>query len=180
MKTEPREEWLNIPNALTALRILLTFAFLALYIWGLYVPAIIVFVTAASTDMVDGWLARKLNRITKLGKILDPIADKLMIVSALVALTLHGWCPWWLLITIAVKELLMLVGGLVMLTRGIVIPAIMIGKIATVMFIAAIVLTFFHEYTQPFDLYAQGAVCVISVAALAVYARKAYYLWKAR
>ena len=169
-----KERWLNLPNALTAARILLIAAFLITFLKGLTAAAIVLFLLAALTDILDGWAARRLNQITKLGKILDPIADKFMIVSALAALAARHWSPWWLLATVAAKELLMLIGGLFMIKRGVVIQAIGIGKAATALFIAAIITTFFHESTRPYDLILQITACVLNLAALAVYAKTAY------
>lgn len=76
----------NVPNALSMIRLLLAVAVGLQIELGLYIPAMIFFVVAASTDFIDGWWARKFNQITKLGRILDPFVDKIIITAALVAL----------------------------------------------------------------------------------------------
>lgn len=76
----------NVPNALSLIRLLLAFAVGILIEYGFYLIALIIFVIAASTDFIDGWWARKFNQVTKLGRILDPFVDKIIITAALIAL----------------------------------------------------------------------------------------------
>lgn len=101
--------WLNVPNALTALRLLLVpvFAWMllshpddALWRWG----AAIVFLIASITDIVDGKIARKYGLVTRFGKLWDPIADKALTGMALVGLSIIGELPWWITIVILVRE----------------------------------------------------------------------------
>jgi len=104
-----------IPNILSVLRLLMSFAFAAVFIWlpdKLYI-AVIIFVVAGITDIVDGILARRFNWITDAGKILDPLADKTMQVIALICTVASGLVPWWLLLPIVLKELTMGVGSVV-------------------------------------------------------------------
>lgn len=104
-----------IPNVLSVLRLIMAFAFAAVFIWlpeKLYI-AVIIFVLAGITDVVDGTLARKFNWITNAGKILDPLADKLMQVIALICTVVSGLVPWWLLLPIVLKELTMGVGSVI-------------------------------------------------------------------
>ncbi len=76
----------NVPNALSMLRLLLAIVVGLLIELGHYLPAMIAFIVAASTDFIDGWWARRFNQITKLGRILDPFVDKIIITAALIAL----------------------------------------------------------------------------------------------
>jgi CDP-diacylglycerol--glycerol-3-phosphate 3-phosphatidyltransferase len=161
---------LNVPNTLTALRIALIGVYLWLFWSGRLWPAAAVFALAASTDAVDGALARKLGQVTWLGKVMDPVADKLMVAAALVTLAMKGWAPWWLIIAVAVKDGLMMLGGLVLLRMGIVPSANWGGKAATGVFLAAIAAGFFHEWTAPVDLWLQWAAFAISMLALVGYA----------
>lgn len=104
-----------IPNILSVLRLMMAFAFAAVFIWlpeKLYI-AVIIFVVAGITDVVDGTLARKFNWITNAGKILDPLADKLMQVVALICTVASGLVPWWLLLPIVLKELTMGIGSVI-------------------------------------------------------------------
>lgn len=80
------DQILNVPNALSMVRLLLAFAVGILIELDVYMAAMITFVIAASTDFVDGWWARKFDQVTKLGRILDPFVDKIIITAALVAL----------------------------------------------------------------------------------------------
>lgn len=77
---------LNVPNALSLIRLLLALAVGLAIEWQYYLLALVTFVVAASTDFVDGWWARRFNQITKLGRVLDPFVDKIIITAALVAL----------------------------------------------------------------------------------------------
>ena len=76
----------NVPNALSFARLILAFGVGILIECGFYLAALVVFVIAASTDFIDGWWARKFNQVTKLGRILDPFVDKVIITAALIAL----------------------------------------------------------------------------------------------
>lgn len=77
---------LNVPNALSSIRLAMAFGVGILIELDLYIAAMITFLIAASTDFLDGWWARKFNQVTKLGRILDPFVDKIIITAALVAL----------------------------------------------------------------------------------------------
>ena len=100
----------NLPNAITVVRIVMApvFFWLLLADAGADGPmrwwAAVIFVVAISTDWVDGWLARRNGLVTDLGKILDPIADKLLTSGALVCLSILGELPWWITIVVLVRE----------------------------------------------------------------------------
>ncbi|MCA9194233.1 MAG: CDP-diacylglycerol--glycerol-3-phosphate 3-phosphatidyltransferase [Planctomycetales bacterium] len=98
----------NVPNSLSFLRLLLSVFVGILIEWNYYLIALVVFVVAATTDFVDGWWARKFNQITKLGRILDPFVDKIIITAAVVGLVaIKGSCvPGWLATVIIGRELL--------------------------------------------------------------------------
>ena len=106
-----------IPNILSAFRILLALSFPFVF-FGLYpniIPAMIVFLTAGATDVIDGTLARRNHWISNLGKVLDPIADKLMQAVVIISLTLKHLLPLWLAVACVVKELCVLVAAALML-----------------------------------------------------------------
>jgi CDP-diacylglycerol--glycerol-3-phosphate 3-phosphatidyltransferase len=102
------EQVWNVPNALSTLRLVLAFAVGLLIEWGSFIPALILFVVAASTDFVDGWWARKFNQVTKLGRILDPFVDKVIITAAFVALVgvSGSQIKAWMVILIISREFL--------------------------------------------------------------------------
>lgn len=138
---------MNIPNILTALR----FAIIPVFAYYLstrhYVIAVILFLAGGLTDILDGYIARKCNLVTSWGKIADPLADKLMQITALVILSLVlNIVPVELLLVIMAKEILMGIGALVLYKQNnFVVSANWYGKMATVIFYLAIVLLVFDE-----------------------------------
>lgn len=99
---------INVPNTLSMLRLLLALAVGVLIEVGAFLPALIVFVVAASTDFLDGWWARRYDQVTKLGRILDPFVDKIIITAALVALVgaAGSQVPAWMVTVIIGREFL--------------------------------------------------------------------------
>lgn len=131
-----RRPW--IPNVVTFLRAALVPPLLVLLSVAREVPsarwwALGVFVGAALTDTLDGWAARRWHGVTPFGALADPLADKLLIVGALVALALVGDAPWWVVVVVGVREAAV-TGLRVLVVRraGIVVPASPWGKLKTV------------------------------------------------
>ena len=135
----------TIPNVLTMIRLILVPVFVVLFLKGHRMASLGVFVAASLTDMLDGYLARKLNQITDFGKLFDPLADKLMVLSAMVCQGIVGVFPWSAIIIVACKELFMVIGGLLMLKNDVVVYSNYVGKAAQVCFILSLVLAFFHD-----------------------------------
>lgn len=142
--------WL-IPNVITYFRMLCIPVFVALCLVGglkgktdLIYWALGVFFVAACSDLVDGKIARKYNMVSDIGKVFDPLADKLMHVSSILCLVIINYMPWYFLVLIAVKELLMICFSPMLLKRKIVIQAVFAGKIASAVISGGVVLTFFH------------------------------------
>ncbi len=135
----------TIPNVLTIIRMLLIPVFAVLFFRGEKIAALCVFCAASLTDMLDGYLARKLNQITDFGKLFDPLADKLMVLTAMVCQTFWGPLPLVAVIIVAAKELMMVLGGVFMLSRNVVVYSNYFGKAAQVGFIASLILSFFHD-----------------------------------
>lgn len=135
----------TIPNVLTMIRLILVPVFVVLFLNGHKMASLAVFVAASLTDMLDGYLARKLNQITDFGKLFDPLADKLMVLSAMVCQGIVGVFPWSAIIIVACKELFMVIGGLFMLKQDVVVYSNYVGKAAQVCFIASLILAFFHD-----------------------------------
>lgn len=110
-----------IPNILSVIRILMSPAFAAVFIWR-YPSHIwlagVIFALAGITDVADGILARKYGWITQAGKILDPIADKLMQCTALLCMVVRGILPLWLLLIILAKELCMASGAIILFKKS--------------------------------------------------------------
>ena len=123
----------NIPNILSVIRILLVFVFVWLF-FALEKPyvALLIFLIAGLTDVVDGYLARRNNWVSNLGKILDPLADKLLVCAAMICLIETNQLPAWIVIVIISREFIISGFRLVAADNGIVIAASMWGKVKTV------------------------------------------------
>ncbi|MEG0546112.1 MAG: CDP-diacylglycerol--glycerol-3-phosphate 3-phosphatidyltransferase [Oscillospiraceae bacterium] len=127
---------LNTPNKLTISRIIMTPIFLFFLMWeGLphrFIIATVIFSIAAITDAVDGNLARKNNQITNFGKLLDPIADKILTTSALLAFMVLGLCNIWIVMIVLTREFAISSIRMIAASNGVVIPANYWGKLKTV------------------------------------------------
>ena len=135
----------NIPNVLTMIRMILIPVFVVLFFNNQKMAALAVFCIASFTDFLDGFLARKLNQITDFGKLFDPLADKLMVLTVMVCQTFWGPLPWVAVLIVALKELVMVLGGMFMLSKNVVVYSNIWGKAAQVGFIASLILSFFHD-----------------------------------
>ncbi|MBM9459122.1 CDP-alcohol phosphatidyltransferase family protein [Nocardioides sp. zg-536] len=124
---------MTVPNALSALRLL----GIPLFLWLVLGPeedllALVVLMVAGATDYLDGWLARRLNQQSVFGQLLDPVADRLYILAVVVGLAMRDVIPWWLALSLPLRDLLL--WGLVPLlrTRGYsALPVHFLGKAAT-------------------------------------------------
>ncbi len=129
---------MNLPNKLTISRIIAVPFFIGCYMTGYYLPAFIIFILASLTDMLDGKIARKHNLVTNFGKIMDPLADKILVYSAFCLMVEDGSVPGWMLIVILAREFLIAGMRTVAASEGIVIAAGMSGKIKTVLQMIAV------------------------------------------
>lgn len=128
--------WFNVPNLLTFLRV----ALVPVILWLLTVEhetaqwwAFAVFVFAALTDTVDGWVARRWQGVTAWGQLADPIADKLLIIGALISLAVVQRAPWWAVAVVTAREVAVTVLRVRLVRRlQLVLPASVWGKIKTV------------------------------------------------
>lgn len=134
---------MNLPNKLSMLRMCMVpfFVIFALMdaVWAQWV-ALALFCIASLTDMLDGQIARKYNLVTNFGKFIDPIADKLLVMSALVVLVGQGRMPSWVCIIMLAREFAISGLRLVAAERGVVIAAGWLGKIKTVSQMLAVIL----------------------------------------
>ena len=122
---------MNLPNKLTLLRVFMIPVCLLLWALGLSYPAAAVFVLAAATDFLDGYIARKKNLVTVFGKFADPVADKILVLTAMIFLCVDGRLPAWAVSVVAARELLVDGLRLVAVGKGNVIAAGWAGKIKT-------------------------------------------------
>jgi len=165
----------HLPNILSGLRIILVGVFVWLFRAGRFLPALSVFVFAFFTDVLDGQLARANGWVTNLGKLLDPLADKLMTLAALVCIYMGKHKPVYLILFIlmAAKEALMVAGGVFMARRNVVAMADWPGKISTGLFAVGVMLSllsFLSLEVEPVNLYVLGAAVAVSYFALIFYA----------
>lgn len=130
---------MNLPNRLTMLRIILVPVFVVLFKFDYCYAALIVFVAASLTDMLDGKIARARNLITNFGKLMDPLADKILVMSAMLCFVGIGLAPEWVVIVILAREFLVTSLRLIAAGEGRVIAADMFGKCKTVAQMAWIV-----------------------------------------
>lgn len=140
---------MNLPNKLTVMRVVMVPFFVAFMLIGAipynYLWALLVFAAASITDMLDGKIARKYNLITNFGKFLDPLADKILVASALICFVQLGWCSAWVTALILAREFVVSGVRLVAASsdKKVVIAAEMLGKMKTAMTMVAICVIIF-------------------------------------
>lgn len=140
---------MNLPNKLTVLRMILVPFFVLALLWPFphhFLIALIIFGAASYTDHLDGMLARKKNQITDFGKFMDPLADKILVISALVCFVSLGLCDVWLVLLIIAREFMVTSIRLVAAGKGSVIAANNWGKAKTVSQIVAICVILLLQY----------------------------------
>ena len=131
---------LTVPNLLSFARI----AAIPVLVWltassGTRLAAVALFAVLAATDWIDGLIARRTGQVSDLGRILDPVADRLAIAAGLIAFAVVGLLPFWAALLILLRDLVVLVGGAALLVgRGIRVDVRPIGKLATFSLMAAI------------------------------------------
>lgn len=136
----------NLANILTLVRVALVPVCFVSYQHERYIAALAVFLTAAFTDWLDGYVARKYHIVTRFGTVIDPLADKLISAMMLICLASSGWADSAVVTFVLVMEALMLTGGALLIKRGVAISSRPVGKIAQCLMISAISLSFFHNF----------------------------------
>lgn len=144
---------MNLPNKLTIARIISVPFFIAAYMFGYYILAFILFIAASFTDMLDGKIARKYNLVTNFGKIMDPLADKILVYSAFCLMVEDGTVPGWMLIVILAREFAIAGMRTVAASDGTVIAAGMSGKIKTVLQMIAVPLLLLTAAIDDLDVF---------------------------
>ena len=173
---------MNIPNILTCIRVCLIPVFVLFYVFQIpdwYLWTAIVFVAASITDWLDGYLARKWNQVTVFGKFVDPIADKLLVLAALLILQDWGAVPFWVVLILLAREFIISGFRLVAVSKGVVIAADMSGKIKTVCQMVAIALLLFNGIIFGVFGILLGEILIYASVVLSVYSC-IEYLYKNR
>lgn len=167
----------NIPNILSIIRLLMIGVFVWLFEAGKYLPALGIFAAAFCTDVLDGYLARRNGWVTDAGKLLDPLADKLMTIAALGCILENRRHTVYLVVFLIVllKELLMLIGGILLAHKAIVVYAGWPGKAATGLFavgVALALISFVLPRIEPWSVVTLCAATVLSCYAFIYYAAR--------
>ncbi len=173
------EDLWNLPNKLSAVRLLASPVLILLLLYPsktLSVIATFVFVLASITDWLDGYIARKSNMITVLGKFLDPLADKLLIASALIMLIPLDRVPAWMVALIVSREIAITGLRTVAVMSKVVIPASKLGKAKTVFQIAALIALILHYPFFGINFHALGMVLLWIALVATLYSGMDYLL----
>jgi CDP-diacylglycerol--glycerol-3-phosphate 3-phosphatidyltransferase len=163
----------RLPNALTIARFAAIPVFIGLEVnaeGGKSWPAAIVFVAAAITDQLDGWLARRWHVESRFGTVADPLADRLMIDTAVILLWYHDRLPWIALVLILVRDLVLVAGYKLVMPRGYELSVSFLGKLATWILYASLALMLVtNEGTDlPYVLFWVGLALAMAAGALYV------------
>ena len=181
---------MNLPNRLTMLRILMIPLFILLieipFNWGTwtigsqsvsiqFAVAALIFAIASLTDWLDGYIARRDNLVTNFGKFADPLADKMLVITALIELIVLGKAPAWLVAIIVMRELAVTGLRLLIVTEGEVLAAKWPGKIKTCTQMLAIILLLMNDFpfqALPFSL---GQFCLYLALLATIYSGYDYF-----
>ena len=169
----------NIPTIITLSRMLIIIPFILIAPDHPYIGGVI-FSIAALTDYFDGYVARKTKQVTKLGMLLDPVADKLLVISALIIFVDMELIPAWIAIVIIAREFVVTGLRVVALSKDIVIPAEMGGKLKVTAQIASIIVLFADRAFPSFDFYSIGIVLLWIAMVLGILSGIQYFVlfWK--
>ena len=175
----------HIPNALTIIRFLLIPIIIITCVQEQYILAIVILTISGLTDVLDGTIARKFNLISDFGKLMDPLADKLTQVSLLTTLSIKGIIPIWILIIVVLKEFCMVSGASFLYGKELVVSSKWYGKLATVLFYLAMVLSLLIEnitnvmnkevgLMKTVNIVIYGLAVFTTIASLIMYVRAFY------
>lgn len=122
----------TLPNVLSLFRLVLVPVFLVFLVQGEDAWALLVLIVASATDFLDGFLARRLGQVSRLGQLLDPAADRLYIFAALIGLAWRDLVPWWIFLVVVGRDVFLLVLGVILANFGYgPLPVHQLGKVAT-------------------------------------------------
>lgn len=161
----------HIPNILTIIRFIFVPLIVTCLALNNYLLAFIFFTVSSLTDVLDGIIARKFNAISDLGKLLDPLADKLTQLSVLLTLTIKSIIPVWIVVILIIKEVIMIAGASFLYGKQLVVSSKWYGKLTTVLIYIAVVSSFairifdLHE----FDIYIYCLAVIFAIFSLFSY-----------
>lgn len=170
---------LNLPTKLTLSRILaVPFIVLFLYLstpWSCFI-ATVLFALASFTDLIDGYLARRENQVTRLGKFLDPLADKILVCSVLIMLVHLHWTPAWIAIVIICRDIMVTGLRAVAADEGVIIAADRYGKMKTALQMIALGPLLLHYPWLGLPVAAIGDFLLYTALALTVFSGYNYFM----
>lgn len=175
---------LNAANLITIFRIILIPVFMVFYLDAYFyyenfpLFAILVFLLAFFSDILDGMIARSKNQITNVGKVLDPLADKLLRVCVLCAFVIKGVIGVYMFIILVALDALSIIAATILYFKKIIIPANWIGKITTIFMSLALFSCFFHNFIKPVDFILIIVALVLVLITIIQYFIKFYLLYK--
>ncbi|MGV8145931.1 MAG: CDP-alcohol phosphatidyltransferase family protein [Alkaliphilus sp.] len=164
---------MNVPNIITMLRMGLVPLFIIVFFsagQNAMTYSVYIFIFTGFTDIADGYIARKYNLITKFGQVMDPLADKLMLMAAIACFTFKKLLPPWIIMVVGLKELSMVIGSFFLYRKKdkVIIPANKYGKISTIIFYVAII---FIAYDLDYGMTVMLAAIISAIIALIVYVK---------
>ena len=168
---------MNLPNSITLLRVLLIpvcLVFLAINTPFCQLMTLIVFIFASITDWLDGYLARRNDRVTNFGKFLDPVADKLLVLSMMIALTGLNRFPAWVCCIVLFRELAVDGLRLVAIEQGKVIAAGSLGKIKTTLQMITLVVYLLHN--RPFGSFPMDIILLVATVMMTLWSGVDYFV----
>lgn len=169
------KDLMTIPNAISFIRILLITPFVAFFIQRMYVAAAITVGISGLSDLFDGWIARKFHQESELGKVLDPLADKLTLIAVGVCLIFIEPYVLPLMIIMVLKDVLMIIGGTIVINQGVIPPkSSWYGKLSTFMFYISVgmvvLMAIFGYVNKPLSLTVLGITAAMMIFSLVNYA----------
>ncbi len=172
-----KKDFLTIPNLLSLLRILLIAPFVCFFISGNYVAAAIMLIISGLSDACDGYIARTFNQVTSVGKLLDPIADKLTLFAIMVCITLFSPVLTPFMIILIIKDLFMLIGGTIMFRKNIAPPAAKwYGKVGTFIFYITVCLIVFLKAAFNYENLLLSVILLSVTTGFMLFALVRYFL----
>jgi CDP-diacylglycerol--glycerol-3-phosphate 3-phosphatidyltransferase len=166
---------INVPTIITFSRIVIILPFILVAPENPFLGALL-FSIASITDLLDGYIARRSKQVTKMGILLDPIADKLLVISALIVLVDMELIPAWIAIVIIAREFIVTGLRVVALTKDIIIPAEMGGKLKVTAQITAIIVLFVDRTFVFTDLYSIGIFLLWTAMILGIVSGIQYFI----
>lgn len=158
-----RNGFMNLANKITMTRIMMIPLFMIAYLWNFpynELVACIIFAIAALTDGVDGYVARNYQMVTDFGKFIDPLADKLLVATALICFVERGEIAGYMAVIIIAREFIVTGLRTIAMSKGVVIAASMTGKIKTVIQIIAVICVFLFGYPEASEIAASSSMLI--------------------